>query len=150
MTWEPGTAAGNPFASAFGRTRDLAGDMGQQHPFFGSSGNWQQHQRKRPGSSCSNSSSTSGWGKPSSTEQQHQQQEVELNLSLEELYRGVTKELKVSRQVYDAATGQGCQQAGQGLLEVQVKPGWKEGEQSVRLKCRRCAGRLGGCCGNSG
>jgi DnaJ family protein B protein 4 len=118
MIWESGSTSDNPFASAFG---GLGSGMAQQQPFF-SSGSAQQ--RKRPGSSGSTSSS---WGTPRGP-QQHQQQQVELKLSLEELYRGVTKKLKVSRQVFDAATGRAGQQAGQEVLEVQVKPGWKEGE----------------------
>jgi hypothetical protein len=51
-----------------------------------------------------------------------------LQLSLEELYKGTAKKLKVSRQVYDA-TGRASQQAGQEVLQVQVKPGWKEGQR---------------------
>jgi DnaJ family protein B protein 4 len=128
MMWESGAAAAdNPFASAFGGMGGgmggMGGGMGQQHPFFSSAG---QQQRKRPGSSGSHSSTSSGWGTPRSTQQQ-QQQEVELKLSLEELYKGATKKLKVSRKVFDAATGRASQQAAQEVLEVAVKPGWKEG-----------------------
>jgi DnaJ family protein B protein 4 len=109
MMWESGAASGNPFASAFG---GMGAGMGQQQQ--------QQQQRKRPGSSRS-------WGAPRNPHQQQQQQELELKLSLEELHSGVTKKLKVSRQVFDAATGRARQQAGQEVLEVAVKPGWKEG-----------------------
>jgi hypothetical protein len=122
MIWESGSTSDNPFASAFGGM----GGMRQQQQSFSTAGT--QQQRKRPGSSSSTSSS---WGTPRSPQQQ--QQEVDLQLSLEELYRGVTKKLKVSRQVFDAATGRVGRQAGQEVLEVQVKPGWKEGERPGNL-----------------
>ncbi|WIA38190.1 hypothetical protein OEZ86_001539 [Tetradesmus obliquus] len=128
MMWESGAAAdSNPFASAFGGMGGMSGGMGQQqqqqHPFFYSAA----QQRKRPGSSGSHSSTSSGWGTQRQQQQQQQQQEVELRLSLEELYKGATKKLKVSRQVFEAATGRAVQQAAQEVLEVAVKPGWKEG-----------------------
>lgn len=51
--------------------------------------------------------------------------EAPLKLTLEELYTGTTKKLKVTRRVYDAASGQLV--PVQEVLEVPVKAGWKEG-----------------------
>jgi DnaJ family protein B protein 4 len=97
----------------------LAGDMGS-NPFaaFGMNGSRndagngpssfyqhsaQQRQQGRPGSA-------DAWGSPryQHQQQQHQQpavQSVALVLSLEELYKGAVKRLKVTRHVLDAASG---------------------------------------------
>eukprot|EP00878_Enallax_costatus_P007704 GHUV01008065.1.p1 GENE.GHUV01008065.1~~GHUV01008065.1.p1 ORF type:complete len:355 (+),score=135.79 GHUV01008065.1:584-1648(+) len=111
MSWDAGDAGNNPFA-AFG----MGGGMnGAADSFFQHSR--QQRQRQRPGSS----GSSGGWGHP----QQQQQQQVQLPLSLEELYKGCIKRLKVTRHMLDAASGKSV--PVQELLEIQVKPGWKEG-----------------------
>eukprot|EP00033_Pygsuia_biforma_P002401 GCRY01002659.1.p1 GENE.GCRY01002659.1~~GCRY01002659.1.p1 ORF type:complete len:342 (-),score=35.24 GCRY01002659.1:238-1263(-) len=49
----------------------------------------------------------------------------EINLSLEELYTGCTKKLKVTRKLLDGSTRQ--LMSAQKILEVNVKAGWKEG-----------------------
>lgn len=92
MSWEAGDTGSNPFA-AFG----MAGGMnGAADSFFQHS--QQQRQRQRPGSS---SSTSGGWAHPRS----QQQQQVQLPLSLEELYTGCIKRLKVTRHMLDAASG---------------------------------------------
>lgn len=93
----------------------------RSNPFF------QQQHRKRY--NRSSSSSISDWD-ALQRDQQQQQQEVDLKLSLEELYNGVTKKLKVTRHVFDS-NGRPAQQPTQEVLEVQVKPGWKEGRSLV-------------------
>lgn len=50
--------------------------------------------------------------------------EYPLGCSLEELFKGTTKRMKISRRVVDA-TGQARQV--QETLQVDVKPGWKNG-----------------------
>jgi DnaJ family protein B protein 4 len=106
MSWEAGDAGMDPFAT-FGMNGPA--DSFYQH-------SRQQRQRQRPGSS----DSSGGWGNP-----QQQVQQVQLQLSLEELYSGSTKRLKVTRHVLDAASGKSL--PVQEVLEIQVKPGWKEG-----------------------
>eukprot|EP00877_Chromochloris_zofingiensis_P011819 jgi/Chrzof1/6891/Cz02g02100.t1 len=51
--------------------------------------------------------------------------EMELKVGLEELYKGATKKLKVTRHVIDEKTGQ--PKTEQEVLEVNIKPGWKPG-----------------------
>lgn len=58
-------------------------------------------------------------------EQQPRKREVDLFVSLEDLYQGTVKHLKVTRQVVNRATGQLSQEAC--ILEVNIKPGWKQG-----------------------
>lgn len=94
MSWEAGDAGMNPFAT-FGMNGMSGGMDGAADSFFQHSR--QQRQRQRPGSS----SSSGGWGSP----QQQEQQQVQLQLSMEELYSGCTKRLKVTRHVIDAASG---------------------------------------------
>ena len=50
--------------------------------------------------------------------------EHSVQCSLEELYRGVTKRLKISRNVADAS---GRAERMAETLSVEVKPGWKRG-----------------------
>lgn len=52
-------------------------------------------------------------------------QEVPLHVSLAELYCGTVKRLKVTRQVADAASGKTL--PVQEMLEIDIKPGWKDG-----------------------
>lgn len=86
MAWEAGDQGANPF-DMFGM--NSAADSFHQH-------SQQQRRQQRPDSSGSNGM----WGNP-----QQQIQQVQLQLSLEELYRGCTKRLKVTRHVLDAASG---------------------------------------------
>ncbi|KAJ3098850.1 hypothetical protein HDU96_010925 [Phlyctochytrium bullatum] len=48
-----------------------------------------------------------------------------LPVTLEDLYKGTTKKLKVTRKILDGATGQAIQT--EKVLEVAIKPGWKAG-----------------------
>lgn len=48
---------------------------------------------------------------------------VDLNLSLEDLYNGIRKRLKITRTRFD----RGRRQQEEKFLEVDVKPGWKDG-----------------------
>ncbi|TYZ58301.1 hypothetical protein PybrP1_009334 [[Pythium] brassicae (nom. inval.)] len=50
---------------------------------------------------------------------------VELDCTLEQLYTGCTKKLKITRKVADASTQQVREE--QKILEVNVRPGWKDG-----------------------
>ncbi|EDO49360.1 predicted protein [Nematostella vectensis] len=50
--------------------------------------------------------------------------ERDLLVSLEELYKGTTKKMKISRKVPDP---NGSQRLEEKILTVNVKPGWKEG-----------------------
>lgn len=68
--------------------------------------------RQSPGRQSSTSTSTSA-SAPSETTRP-------LKLSLEELYSGATKHLKVSRRLLDGTTEE-------KVLEIQVLPGWKSG-----------------------
>jgi DnaJ-class molecular chaperone len=57
--------------------------------------------------------------------QQHTQLKRELPVSLEQLYEGVTKKLKITRKVMNPHTHQIEEEAK--VLEVPVKRGWKDG-----------------------
>lgn len=61
-----------------------------------------------------------GFGKRGS-----QKHEYPLNLSLEELYTGTSKRLKVTRKILDGASGK--QVPVQEVLQIDVKAGWKSG-----------------------
>eukprot|EP00123_Amoebidium_parasiticum_P003295 comp14589_c0_seq1/m.10856 comp14589_c0_seq1/g.10856 ORF comp14589_c0_seq1/g.10856 comp14589_c0_seq1/m.10856 type:complete len:373 (-) comp14589_c0_seq1:443-1561(-) len=58
------------------------------------------------------------------TRQKHTELVHPLQCTLEELYGGARKKMKITRQVEDEATGQARQEAK--VLEVDVRPGWKE------------------------
>lgn len=51
--------------------------------------------------------------------------EKPLPLTLEELFKGVTKKMKIKRKTYDDTTGKRSVQ--DKILEITVKPGWKAG-----------------------
>ena len=63
-----------------------------------------------------------------------------LPCSLEEIYKGTTKRMKISRSVMDAG---GRMQRVEEALSVEVKPGWKKGtkvtfpKKGELLSCRR-------------
>ncbi|CAL1368057.1 unnamed protein product [Linum trigynum] len=48
-----------------------------------------------------------------------------LGCSLEELYKGVKKKMKISRNVFDAASGR--VRPVEEILTIEIKPGWKKG-----------------------
>ncbi|KAI8474803.1 MAG: hypothetical protein J3K34DRAFT_453428 [Monoraphidium minutum] len=52
-------------------------------------------------------------------------QQVALKLTLEDLYKGCTKKLKVTRAVFDGASGKSTPLSE--VVEVCVRPGWKKG-----------------------
>lgn len=52
-------------------------------------------------------------------------QQVPLRLTLEELFKGTTKKLKVTRHVHDDASGKSLPVSE--VVEIGVKPGWKKG-----------------------
>jgi len=51
--------------------------------------------------------------------------EVPIYLSLEDLYKGVTKRMKVTKTIVDGQTGKSM--PAENILTVEVKPGYKEG-----------------------
>jgi len=51
--------------------------------------------------------------------------ERQLNCTLEDLYTGTTKKMKITRQVVDASTGKST--PAEKIITIQVKPGWKAG-----------------------
>lgn len=51
--------------------------------------------------------------------------EKELPLSLEDLYKGVDKKMKIKRKAFDPSTGQRNQE--EKILEIKIKPGMKAG-----------------------
>ncbi|KAE9003913.1 hypothetical protein PF011_g12692 [Phytophthora fragariae] len=54
-----------------------------------------------------------------------QQLKSELEVSLEQLYTGCTKKLKITRKVHDPSSNQLHEE--QKILEINIKPGWKDG-----------------------
>jgi DnaJ-class molecular chaperone len=54
-----------------------------------------------------------------------QELEYDLNCTLEELYTGRTKKMRITRTVEDANTGAARQEAQE--LQIDVRPGWKAG-----------------------
>jgi len=53
------------------------------------------------------------------------QVEIDLPLTLDQLYNGCTKKLKITRKVFDPTTQSMREESN--ILEVNVKPGWKAG-----------------------
>ncbi|KAI9493605.1 hypothetical protein BDB00DRAFT_763444 [Zychaea mexicana] len=74
-----------------------------------------------------------GDGRRTQQQQQQQQQQRQqppaikrpLPISLEDLYKGTTKRLKVTRKIRDGATGRSV--STDKILTINVKPGWKAG-----------------------
>lgn len=106
-----------------GRSRGRAGGMPGGFPGFGGGGmprsrseEWVpfESQNFPPG----NSRSDSG---PSSSRANSNQVVKQVPLSLEDLYKGVTKKLKITRKVLDA-TGKPTQT--EKVIQIDVKPGW--------------------------
>jgi DnaJ family protein B protein 4 len=98
--FEAGDMGANPFA-AFGMGG--GGNEAGSGPSSFYQHSAQQRQQGRPGSA-------DAWGSPRYQRQQQQQQQpavqsVPLVLSLEELYKGAVKRLRVTRHVLDAASG---------------------------------------------
>jgi DnaJ family protein B protein 4 len=98
--FEAGDMGANPFAG-FGMAGGSNAAGSGPSSFFQHSA--QQRQQGRPGSA-------DAWGSPRYQRQQQQQQQpavqsVPLVLSLDELYKGAVKRLKVTRHVLDAASG---------------------------------------------
>eukprot|EP00878_Enallax_costatus_P012794 GHUV01013361.1.p1 GENE.GHUV01013361.1~~GHUV01013361.1.p1 ORF type:complete len:384 (+),score=115.50 GHUV01013361.1:227-1378(+) len=58
-------------------------------------------------------------------DRQPRKRSINLAVSLEDLYKGTTKKLKVTRNVFNEQTGKSEPESK--VLEVQIKPGWKAG-----------------------
>jgi DnaJ homolog subfamily B member 4 len=64
-----------------------------------------------------------------------------LPFSLEELYKGCTRKMKISRNIYDASSGKSV--PVQEILTIDVKPGWKKGTKltfAEKGRPRSCSG----------
>lgn len=140
--FEAGAAGADPFG-AFGMgdtAAGMSGLHGSANPFL----QQQQHSaggsRKRPGSTDPH------YGGFQNQQQQPLVQQVQLLLTLEELYKGVTKRLKVTRHMMDAASGKSL--PVQEVLEVQVRcwlllhrswfSGWFTGGAAANEAMRAC------------
>jgi DnaJ family protein B protein 4 len=86
----------DPFASAFQQQQQYGGPFGQHQHFRG-----HPHQHQQP------------------------KQEVPLYVKLEDLYKGATKRLSITRHVADAASGKRLPVKEE--VTVNITPGWKEG-----------------------
>src|SRR4051812_24183102 len=64
-------------------------------------------------------------GRPSTPQPSKQSVQHKVPLTLEELYKGTTKRLKVTRKLLDGATGKPV--TTDKVLSIDVKPGWKAG-----------------------
>lgn len=105
-----GMGGGRSGMSDMGRSPNIFDDdIGGGGSFFGMPGGMPS-ERQSPRHQSSTSTSTSA---PSETTRP-------LKLSLEELYSGTTKHLKVSRRLLNGSTEE-------KVLEIQVLPGWKSG-----------------------
>lgn len=141
-----GGGGGGGAASAYDSDEDMFGGGFQPHtpgtdPFAafagmgGGAGSGSSRGRPGPGAFFFNSQQHAhrpgGDGGSFFQHQQQQQQQtptaqtVPLRLTLEELYSGMNKRLKVTRRVRDAASGGSL--PVQEVVEVAVQPGWKEG-----------------------
>jgi DnaJ family protein B protein 4 len=69
---------------------------------------------------ASSSSGRGGGGQRKAEPIQH-----ELKVSLEELYNGATKRVRITKKIYDGATGQSVPASVE--KEINIKPGWKNG-----------------------
>jgi DnaJ family protein B protein 4 len=103
------TTASDPFSSIFDMSYDDAEDIGSAFPFGGN----------RQTSSCGRS------GPSSRPPTAPQKVEIPFPLTLEELYQGTTKHLKIKRRITDAISNKSM--SIEETLEVDVKPGWREG-----------------------
>eukprot|EP00186_Timspurckia_oligopyrenoides_P002567 CAMPEP_0182448206 /NCGR_PEP_ID=MMETSP1172-20130603/24835_1 /TAXON_ID=708627 /ORGANISM="Timspurckia oligopyrenoides, Strain CCMP3278" /LENGTH=355 /DNA_ID=CAMNT_0024644985 /DNA_START=27 /DNA_END=1091 /DNA_ORIENTATION=- len=114
-----GSAGGSsPFASFGGRsgggfgfgdemeTDDMFGGFGNRGGFSGGRPSFRSSQKR-------------------TAEQRPEDLEYNLNVSLEEIYTGTRKKMKVTRKNQDANTGQVKQEAQ--VLEINVERGWKDG-----------------------
>jgi len=102
------TTTSGPFSSIFDMSYDDAEDIGTAFPF----GNRQSSSYGRSGPSS----------RPPTAPQKV---EIPLALTLEELYQGTTKHLKIKRKITDAVSNKSM--SIEETLEVDVKPGWREG-----------------------
>ncbi|KAI9463207.1 hypothetical protein BJY52DRAFT_1253708 [Lactarius psammicola] len=93
---------GSPFSAFGGMPGQMPGGMGGGGP--------RRHQTQ-PSQSAPRSNAPSETVRP-------------LKLSLEELYAGTTKRMKVSRRNFDGTTEE-------KVLEIVVQPGWKEGTKAA-------------------
>lgn len=65
------------------------------------------------------------FGQAQSRSQRPEKLKRQLECTLEQLYTGCVKKLKITRKVYDASSQQLREE--QKVLEISVKPGWKDG-----------------------
>ncbi|KAG2518520.1 hypothetical protein JM16_006830 [Phytophthora kernoviae] len=65
------------------------------------------------------------FGASSTRQPRAQQLKSQLEVSLDQLYAGCTKKLKITRKVHDPSSNQVREE--QKILEVNIKPGWKDG-----------------------
>lgn len=56
-----------------------------------------------------------------------------LKVSLEDLYKGIVKKVKLTRTIVDAASGRNMEV--ENVLEINVKAGWKPGTTVSMLVC---------------
>jgi DnaJ family protein B protein 4 len=94
-----GSAGGHPFAQFMGGMGGMGGGMDDE-----------------------DMGQSRGFGGPKSKDPAVHQP---LRLSYEDLYTGLTKRLKISRQLYNESTGQTSKE--DKIVEIPVKPGWKAG-----------------------
>lgn len=97
---------GGPFASMFGGMGGMPGGMGAMPGAGGRGGG----RSARAGARAARKAPTI---------------ERELHVTLEELFTGVSKKLKITRKVYDEASGR--QIEASKVLTIDVQPGWKDG-----------------------
>ncbi|XP_074264459.1 uncharacterized protein LOC141586949 [Silene latifolia] len=106
------------FSSPFGGMGDMGGSRGGGPPAFGRGGMFGEdifHQFRAGGS---------GAAEASSMPRKAPAIERTLPCSLEDLYRGTTKKMKISRDVFDAS---GKPTTVEEILTIEIKPGWKKG-----------------------
>ncbi|KAF8069569.1 psi1 [Scenedesmus sp. PABB004] len=128
-------SAGGPeaFADIFGGPGAGGGAFGRG----GGGGGGPAQKRARPAGSGTGGFAFGGGGGASDDEfdasvlsdsildRKPRQRCISLALTLEELYTGTTKKLKVTRQVFDDAAGRSGRQSS--VIEVPIKPGYKAG-----------------------
>jgi len=151
------------FSSAFGKDFDIFSDLGNMgngmHNMnsngFSSHGNGANINFSHPGMSFSSNGmgstnmNTGCSGNRRNNQNQHQKItgctpsiEHDVNLTLEEIYRGVTKKYNIGR---DKLQPNGSYRRDQKLFEVVVKPGWKDNTK-IRFtgEANECENKIAG------
>ncbi|KAG2493629.1 hypothetical protein HYH03_008146 [Edaphochlamys debaryana] len=119
----PGMGGMGGGMGGMGRMGGMPGGMGGLFGMFGGDGMGGMDSDVHMADQDSSASSSPSWG--SSRSMEPHKIEVPLKVTLEDLSRGVTKKLRITRHIVDGASGK--MTPVQEDLQIDVRPGWKDG-----------------------